>query len=217
MPVSMSERGTCPPSCSFYEAGCYADYGKLSIHWRGLSAGKIGLAWSDFLDAVRGLPEGTLWRHNEAGDLPGPGQTLDRAKLFALVAANRDRRGFTYTHLHAKAGHLEKRAIEKANRDGFTINLSADSPEEADALAATWKAPITVVLPHDAPDRGNVTPAGRMIVVCPAQTVGVTCQECRLCAHPTRVGIVGFKAHGQFARHLPELVRLRRSKSLEEA
>jgi hypothetical protein len=213
IPSSISERGTCPPSCGLYDAGCYASYGMLGAHWRRTS--DRGLPWPEFLARVRALPEGTLWRHNEAGDLAGTGEDLDGPMLVELVEANRGRRGFTFTHRLAPDNF---ELFQWANLEGFTVNLSADSLEQADALyqdptdddAFTRAGPVAVLLPYDAPDVGIRTPAGRRVVVCPAQTSGLTCAECELCSHPFRHSIVGFKSHGQFKRHVPELVQLRR-------
>lgn len=81
---------------------------------------------------------------------------------------------------------------------GFTINLSANDPEHADALADLGIAPVAVVLPADSPKRHLRTPAGRPIAVCPAQThKGMTCAECQVCTRRDRVSVVGFIAHGQ--------------------
>lgn len=210
IPASWSERGTCPPSCGLYEAGCYAAYGKLGSHWR--SVPEQGLTWEAFLEAVRALPTGQLWRHNVAGDLAGQGEDLDVAKLGELVEASEGRRGFTFTH---KTTEQAWAAYHWAGTRGFTINLSCDTLDQADACA--WalellgeEVPLVVLLPHDAPDAGVRTPQGRRVVVCPAETRGLTCAECQLCAHPGRASIVGFRAHGQFKKHVPELVQLRR-------
>lgn len=202
LPASISERGTCPSSCGFYLAGCYAEYGKLGSHWRRVGE-TAGLLWSDFLARVRCLPEGQLWRHNEAGDLAGDGEDLDERALSELVEANMGRRGFTFTHKH------KFESIRWAVSHGFTINLSADTLDQADELAALGVAPVAVILPHDA-TRRTKTPAGRRVVVCPAQTTErMTCADCQLCAKPWRKSIVGFRAHGQFKAHVPELIRLR--------
>lgn len=207
IPASWSERGTCPPSCGLYEAGCYANYGKLGFHWKNVP--RDGLPWEGFLEKVRALPEGQVWRHNVAGDLQGSGQQLDVERLAELVEANRGRRGFSFTH---KIGSMAAVHFALANENGFTINLSADSPAEADRLVDLAIGPVTTLLPHDAPDRGVKTPAGRRVTVCPAETAaGLTCRECQLCALPTRKTIVGFRAHGNYRRHVPELVQLRRS------
>ena len=33
IPVTISERGTCPPSFGLYQAGCYAEYGKHDVYF----------------------------------------------------------------------------------------------------------------------------------------------------------------------------------------
>jgi len=219
IPASITARGSCPTTCSLYERGCYAEYHVLAVHWR--RVGAKGDDWADFCEDVRQLPEDALWRHNMAGDLPGDSETIDVQALEELVRANDGKRGFTFTHKPtlsgASVGVLVQNAaaIARANREGFTVNLSANSLEEADELAdvnerGAWIGPIVVVLPSDAPARGNRTPAGRRIAVCPAETHELTCAECRLCAHPTRQSIVGFRAHGQAHALISDLVRGRR-------
>lgn len=209
IPASITSRVTCPPSCSFYNAGCYAEYHVMGHHWR--NVGERGDPWDTFLADVRGLPPGQLWRHNVAGDLPGDGEVVDRRLLAQLVAANRGKRGFTFTHKHRSA--TNRAAVRAANRGGFTVNLSADNLCEADALARTGAGPVVVVLPHDAPDSGVRTPAGRRVVVCPAERDLLTCAECRLCAHSFRKAIVGFRAHGQSKYRVDDIVQLRRKEA----
>jgi hypothetical protein len=206
IPASISERGTCPPSCGLYEAGCYAEYGMLGSHWR--AVGKRGLDWHDFLDRIRDLPEGQLWRHNVAGDLAGRGETVDNDKLAELIEANAGRRGFTFSHKQ-----VQPQTVLAAARQGFVINLSADTLQDADRRAVDG-APVAVVLAHDAPGRLR-TPAGRYVVMCVAETTpGVTCAQCQLCAKADRSSIVGFRAHGQYAKQVPQLVTLRRKPTI---
>jgi hypothetical protein len=212
LPASTTDRASCPTTCAFRERGCYAEFHNQRMHWD--NVGRRGMTWRAFCLEVARLPEGTLWRHNEAGDLPGRGDALDVDALAELVEANRGRRGFTFTHKHRPEHH---EALQWANLEGFTINLSADSLEEADALFqdgegddVTRAGPVAVVLAHDAPDTGNFTPAGRRVVVCPAQTHAMTCAECRLCAVPFRQAIIGFRAHGQYKNLVTEIVRGRR-------
>jgi hypothetical protein len=229
IPVSMSEPGTCPPSCAFYDTGCYALYGKLSISWRRTSA--RGIPWDEFLRRVASLPDGTLWRHNQAGDLAGAGDAIDGDALRALTTANAGKRGFTFTHKpvlrtvpltpfrraqkrrnspRPSAMVLSnRRHIARANAQGFTVNLSADSIEEADALHALGIGPVVTVLPENAPHRIE-TPKGNLVVVCPAQTGNRTCATCGLCAKTQRKAIIGFRAHGQFSTLVSELVRSKR-------
>jgi hypothetical protein len=212
IPVSTSERGTCPPSCTFYKAGCYADYGKLGHHWRGTE--DRGLPWDEFVRRIAMLVPGQIWRHNVAGDLPGEGEAIDAAMLSRLVRANRGKRGFTFTHKHASARNRE--AIKKANAQGFAVNLSADSVEDVDRLLDYKVGPAVVVLPEDAPDKLE-TPAGRSIVVCPAETTknAVQCRDCGLCAKTWRKVVIGFRAHGPDKMLVSQLVRSRRPSGAE--
>lgn len=164
------------------------------MHWR--TTADEGLDWDVFCARVASLPDATLWRHNEAGDLPGVGDDLDVRALDELVVANAGRRGFTFTH-KPLATARERDAVARANAHGFTINLSADGLEHADRLARLGVAPVAVVLPRVA-SAGLRTPAGRHVVICPATTHGLTCATCGLCSKQ-RKAIVGFPAHGQGA------------------
>ena len=171
---------------------CYAASGPLALHWSAVTAGARGSDWSAFVGQIAQLPDGQLWRHNQAGDLPGDGHTVDPVALGQLVAANIGKRGFTYSHYRDNAS-LDW--IRYANQWGFTVNLSANSLADADTLADTQAGPVVVVLPSDA-TQNTCTPAGRRVVVCPAtQRDDVSCATCQLCARPRDV-IVGFPAHG---------------------
>jgi hypothetical protein len=173
-------------------AGCYAATGPLALHWAAVTAGKRGTDLESFAAAIAELPDGTLWRHNQAGDLPGDGRTVDPVALGALVQANIGKRGFTYTHYRDSAS-LEW--VRHANAWGFRVNLSANDLVDADMLANTGAGPVVVVLPSGA-SSNTVTPAGRRVVVCPAtQRDDVSCATCQLCQRQ-RETIVGFPAHG---------------------
>jgi hypothetical protein len=184
------------------------------LRWQWSRVADRGLDWASFCRAVAALPAGQLWRHNEAGDLPGVGDGLDVAQLQRLVWANLGRRGFTFTHKPLPTDR-ERRAVHNANLLGFTINLSADSLEDADRLAELGIAPVAVVLPAGA-EPGTRTPAGRHVVICPAQTAALTCAECQLCSVATRKAIVGFRAHGQWKARVTQLVQLRRRRASQE-
>lgn len=208
IPVSTSSADTCPPSCPFHAAGCYASAGgPLALHWRKVTEGERGMGFDDFCSAIANLPEGQLWRHNQAGDLPGVGEAIDRDALGQLIESNRGRRGFTYSHKYTLPGNLE--TIADANARGFVVNLSANSPAHADTLAGQG-SPVTTVLPADV--NGAVTPTlrtprGLRVVVCPATyRDGVSCATCRLCAAGDRKVIVGFPAHGGGARKVTAAV-----------
>ena len=192
IPVSTTERSSCG-ACAFKLNGCYADYGPLKLHWDKVSSHERGMSWGAFCEAIKGLQPDTLWRHNQAGDLPHIHGSLDRAKFMDLVNANYGKRGFTYTHHAASLHNLELLSI--ANNHGFTVNLSADDLDHADRLYGKG-SPVVTILPSDQLTN-TVTPAGRRVVVCPAVTHdNVSCSTCQLCAKADRDVIVGFPAHG---------------------
>jgi hypothetical protein len=195
MPVTYNERKTCPPTCPHYEDDCYGEDFHTSLAWN--RAPTHGLPLKQLTDKIRALPEGQAWRHAVAGDLWGKGEQIDAYALGEVVKANMGRKGFTYTH---KKSPEAIKWIRHANQWGFTINLSALGAHEADALAELNAAPVVCVVPSDTPTLSK-TPAGRTIVVCPAQTSDdVTCLTCQLCQKADRKSIVGFRAHGSKAK-----------------
>lgn len=232
MPVSTSPNITCPDACPLKKSGCYAEHGPLGIIWRALSASTShivqlsrgvahALSWDSFCEAIADLAEGAIWRHNQAGDLPGENNEIDVVALDKLVQANRGRRGFTYTHkpLTGQYGTSNSAAIKSANDQGFTINLSADNLREADELTEANVGPVVVVLPVEtqrAYDKNgwlesledyrtrtsNIrTPNGVKVAPCPATYQdGVSCITCQLCQRQTRKCVVGFPAHGAAKR-----------------
>jgi len=197
--ITTSPRSSCPLACPLRkgstggEAGvCYAEHGYLGRYiWTGLDrttagqkiSGRIPVySFDELLATIRNEPPGTLWRHNQAGDLPSDDQvTISRSRLMALTIANTGRRGFTYTHFDMLSNKENRLAVAEANANGFTINLSADTLAEADQLAALDIAPVTVVVPSDVV-HNTQTPEGRKVVICPAIThENVTCASCALC------------------------------------
>lgn len=196
IPVTYSPRETCPGSCPYIDDGCYADAGWYTrMHWDKISEGSVGVGWNDLMLKISNLPDGTLWRHNIAGDLPTYGHAfLDMRAVYELVEANWGKRGFTYTHHELNPWNAE--VIARANIMGFTVNISTDSPEAADRAFAMAIGPVCLVVPSTQ-TKNFKTPAGNRVVICPAtQRDDVTCATCKLCAVPGRTTIIGFPAHG---------------------
>lgn len=197
IPVSTTSSDTCPRTCGQFET-CYAKQGPSRIHWSAVNSGSRGTDLAGFAAKIRALAPGTLWRHNQAGDLPGTDDQLDAVALEQLVKANSGRRGFTYTHKPMRA--RARTAIARANSNGFTINLSADTLAQADEYKALGIAPVVVVVPRDVEENFK-TPAGNDVVICPAVTHdNVSCATCKLCAWRERDVIIAFPAHGAKAK-----------------
>ena len=159
----------------------------MALVWDKLSVS--GLSYADLLDEISRLHRNTLWRHNDAGDLIGNGDTIDLTALASLVKANAGRRGFTYTHWPWRKN---AEAIRWANLYGFTVNVSLESVDEA---LAAYKAGLPVAVIREQTENLEVIDDIKF-VVCPAQTKGWTCKECGLCQQADREYVIVFKPHG---------------------
>ena len=207
MSTTYSDSANCPSNCAWKDKACYARFSWTGVHWS-----NSNLTFSEMCRGISEIPDNQIWRHNVGGDLPGIDNVIDLRKLKALVKANGKSKGFTYTHKPVGTtglGAKNAKAIKSANANGFTINLSADSFEQADELLQLNIAPVTVVVDSNTSVKNLTTSGGNKIVVCPAQTKEITCAKCKLCANPNRKVIIGFKAHGAGKK----LVNLRLSKN----
>ncbi len=205
IPVSTSERATCPTSCPFYDKGCYGKYGPAAIHWRKVSENQRGGDWQEFVKQIARLPKNQLWRHNQVGDLPHNEGNIDYLKLRKLIDANKGRRGYTYTH-HVLNEH-NRISIENANARGFTINASTESVEVADKVMTDHGIPAVAVVPSDRTERFYRTESGRKVITCPATVYdNVNCATCGLCANADRDFIIAFPAHGVAKKTVNEIV-----------
>jgi hypothetical protein len=207
IPVSTSTFHNCPDSCPLRKSGCYADGGPLAIHWKKITDGERGTDFETFCRSIEGLPEDQVWRHNQAGDLPGDRVALDATMVERLTEANKGRRGFTYTHYAPVGENVD--IIRRANERGFTVNLSADNLAEADEFM-NLELPVVSLVTEDAPKVGK-TPKGNRFVSCPAQhSETVNCSNCGggkpLCGRRDRGFIVTFTVHGSGKKKAADVV-----------
>lgn len=199
--VTTTPRPTCSDACPFRRKGCYADGGPLSILWDRLTRGEVGIDWRAYIARLSALPGGVMVRLHQAGDFPGDksdSRLIDWDSLKDYIRASLGKNFFTFCHYDMSLAH-NRDMVETANLHGLTVNLSANSPAHADQLAAYGIAPVVCVVPENHPAKSK-TPAGRTLLVCPAQQrEDMTCQRCGLCAkqHDERKSvIVAFRAHG---------------------
>jgi len=205
IPVSTSERSTCPTTCPFYDKGCYAKYGPAAIQWRKVSAAERGTSWDLFCEKIAELPNNQLWRHNQAGDLPHNEGNIAYLELRKLIDANQGRRGYTYTH-HVLNEH-NRICIENANARGFTVNASTECVETADAVMTEHGIPAVAVVSSENAKRFSKTKSGRKVIQCPATVYdNVNCAKCGLCAVADRDYIITFPAHGVAKKTVNQIV-----------
>lgn len=205
IPVTTSSKATCPSSCPFLGSGCYAESGPLAIHGREVSGGRRGDPLPDFLEKVRALPDGQLWRHNQTGDLVANQGKLSRTFMRGIVAANANKRGFTYTHHKIDLGENLK-LLRYANRSGFTVNISTETEAAADHAISQGLPAVLTVASSEARNAWR-TPAGNQVLVCPAQRSATrTCSTCALCHKRGSRVIIAFRAHGTAKRKAEQAI-----------
>lgn len=194
-----SSRNTCPRRCALHNS-CYAQSGfHTRMQW---DRTEPEAPAADNICTPENIGEwirenvaiGALIRHNVAGDMSANGSDiLDINLVKKLTAAFEGRRAYTYTHcapVPANFG-IVRRAIKK----GFVINFSCENVYTADLIVSKG-LPAVLAVPEILP-RGAKSPAGRSLVMCPAQThENINCANCALCARAGRKSIVCFAAHG---------------------
>lgn len=191
IPVTTTTPDSCPVTCPFKAGGCYAKGGPLRLVWE---RSRNGLGMKEFFAKIAALPEKTLVRHNQAGDLiKNKDETINLTFLKGLIKASNGKRVFTYTH-HDMSKNKNRDAVKLANKSGLTVNLSANNLDEADKYLEMGIAPVVSVVPSDF--EGKFTKAGNKVVVCPAtKNEYVNCHSCGLC-QKQRKAIIAFPAHG---------------------
>lgn len=199
--TTRSTSETCPATCPHKIHGtCYAMQGHERLWWDRLDRGE-GVASGDWLwlqDQIKAakLKPGSLLRHNTAGDLshingdilPVPLQALTTIFTLAKLTA--------YTYTHHKQNEFNLMMVRQATRNGFTVNLSCDTEEQASKRAREGY-PATVVVAHDDQRVSWTDEYGCRFQTCPAQLGDVSCDACRLCARSgENRPVVAFRAHG---------------------
>ena len=166
------------------------------MQWDRLNRKEIGVNWNEFITQIRRIvPNGVLWRHNTAGDLPHNDGNIDYLKLKQLINANKGRKGFTYSH-HILNDH-NIISLQNANSLGFTVNASCESVDDADRVMTEYNIPAVAVVNSNETRRFFTTTNGRKVVTCPATIhENVTCSTCGLCQQSDRQFVIAFPAHG---------------------
>lgn len=107
---------------------------------------------------------------------------IDAEFLQGLTAANKGKRGFTYTHHELSQENVTQ--IQRANNNGFTVNVSTNNSTHADrVMNAGYMLPVVTLMTGDEWNGKNTakTPAGYTIVRCPAEYLpNMTCNTCGL-------------------------------------
>ena len=201
LPATTTSKDSCPITCGYNPAsggsGCYASYGPSEWQWRKLDDPNNDKALDihQLAERLSRLRKHTLFRHNQAGDLPGNGLEINPTELELLVDACGHADGFGFSHYRPDIGD-NAALILAANQGGLTINMSAETLTQVDDLVALGIGPVVVALPADQ-RKAMKTPAGNHVAICPTYLDDrVTCASCGICQKVDRRSVVGFPAHG---------------------
>lgn len=205
--VSTSSKETCPDSCFFKRTKtCYASSGPINVHWNKVTEKERGTNWNDFIQNVKNLPDSHKFRFNQAGDLPGVNNSIDNDKLQELsdVIQLKKLKAWSYTHKPLTTEHVGY--LKSAIKKGFTINVSTENLDDADA-AKKLNLPVVVVLNTNS-EKTVFTKENNKVVVCPAQyKENSNCSNCMLCFKADRSVIVGFLAHSVMKNKIDKLLK----------
>ena len=158
MAVSYSPRQTCPDTCPLKNGKCYGENFPIKLHWDNYS-NDLNDNYDRFIDEIklyRKYNGNKIWRHNIVGDLVADKDfKINAKKLYQLIDANKKGDVICYTHHHTikdkngknKLSLYNLNRIKEANELGFTINLSADTIDQAKQLYNKTKLPTAVSLP----------------------------------------------------------------------
>ena len=174
---------TCPDRCPFLGM-CYANQGAHGNSPFRI-ADKHGTEdLTRTADGIRSLPQGTLVRHAVSGE-----PTAEYVAEIGQAHIDRpDTLGWTYLHSWPDRTPAEFPS-------NLVPNASCETPEELEkATANGWDTVLVATGEEDELIGQKV--AGKRVIVCPNQTRGVTCAECRLCMKRDRAVTIAFLPHG---------------------
>ena len=182
---------SCPSTCSLLESGCYAKGGMVGIHAQ-KSAWETGDK-ERVTNWLNSLPANRVVRLNVSGDV----FLNDKVNYDYIEAVNdaniQNLQVYSYTHDYTKIDPTKVK---------FALNASCDTLEDVvRANNAGW-ATVTVVSATETRRRWSETVTVDNedfvldMVLCPSQSVGLTCSQCKLCMNVDRPFVVAFSAHG---------------------
>ena len=205
MPVTYNSRLSCPDSCIFKNNGCYADNYHTRLNWDKVTSGDRGGTFKELLNNIKALKPGTIWRACVAGDIPSNTKgEISRTYIKGITEANQGLKGYTYTHNRLDIGQNIS-LLKTANKKGFTVNISTESEAAADN-AVLNSLPAVIVVKSTETRSTWLTKNKNKILVCPAQTNGANCIDCGLCQSRPKNLIIAFRAHGNQAKKIDNIL-----------
>ena len=195
---------SCPTTCSFYNAGCYAESGFVGFQTRKLNrqadawdTSPLALATieADAIDTLTGRRD---LRLHVVGDSTTKQGTQFLARAARRFIAKFNRSVWSYTHAW--------RTVPRSAWGAVSILASCETVHEI--RRARMKGYATAVVVDEFKDTKLYEIDGEKILPCPEMTRSITCTDCRLCMRDDYLresGItIAFAAHGQRANLVKE-------------
>lgn len=217
---------SCAARCPFKGHGCYAELDKVKLNWRRITSGdskyhafngkNVVRTYEQLEDMVaEAIAKGyDMIRHNVAGDMCLPGTSdLDGGLVEGLTQAYW---GIAYTYTHAEQSARNDAIIAQAGRRGFVVNYSTETLAEARSARSRG---LPACLVWDVKGMGMPKDEDVRFVLCPKQRPEygkggakegqMDCHKCRLCARFNRPTVVVFDAHGNKAKDVRRIIRIK--------
>lgn len=187
---------SCPTTCAFINAGCYAEDAHLSAYvTKRLNRGvdpditktMIASIEAEAIDALSGDRD---LRLHVVGDSTTVNGTKKIAAAGERYMARGGRKAFTYTHAW--------RSVPRSAWGAVSVLASCETEGDVREAHARGYATVLVVGEHVTERRHRRE--GIDLLPCPQETRGVTCAECRLCMDDARLRdegcTIAFAVHG---------------------
>lgn len=194
--VTMASQASCPTSCVFLGAGCYAENGfiggfitkRLTKHPE-TDPVAIAQAEADKIDKLTGTRPLRL-------HVVGDSFTVEGTRILAAAVERYTARGggraWTYTHAW--------RVVPREAWGPISVLASCETADDVARARMRGYAAALVVRSHPSDKLGEVLGGGHAVLPCPEQTRGIQCNDCRLCLDDTRLReqniAIAFALHG---------------------
>jgi hypothetical protein len=204
--ATYASQATCPVTCSYRGAGCYAESGRVNIRTLELNknAEAAGVTPLDVAREEAAAIEEDLsgrldLRLHVVGDCPDSECAAEVAKAAVKKMRRHKRSAWSYSHAW--------KDVDRTAWQGVSVLASCENLEQLDeALDLGWSASIVVdKFPHSGIFE---LPSGKKAFACAHQTHGTQCVDCRLCLrgdqYLRRRGIdaIAFEVHGSGAKQI---------------
>lgn len=198
---------SCPTTCPFLNAGCYAQHGPSALHLGRINQASEGMTQIEIAQAeaaaIRALSGKQPLRLHVVGDCSSNEAARIVSEACEEYAAAHGRPVWTYTHAW--------RTVDAQSWGKVSVLASCETA--ADVIEAFDRGYAPSVTGEDL----EIDSFSFKTVVCPAQTKdGVKCTNCRLCwsSESLRAGrkVIVFLPHGAKQKTVGETVRGLRNK-----